>query len=216
VDYSSKAPYVILYEDEDCLYVYKKRDVFSIRTNDKLTYTHNLYHYLYLYLSKKGERPFIIHRLDYETSGVMVFAKSQIVKERLQSLFEEHKVERDYEAVIKEKIPLGKSFDVTNYIKKDGKHTSLVKENEGGDVAITHIKSSNYINIGTAMRVNIETGRHNQIRLAFSSLGLTLLGDKRFNGDVSKRLYLNAYKLAFPKESLLAKQEVEVDPLWVK
>ena len=210
------APYQILYEDEEILVVYKQRDVFSIRTKDKKTFSHNLYHYLYLYLKEKGENLFVVHRLDYETSGVMIFAKNKAMKEKLQKCFEERKVERYYEAVIKEKIELGTKHDVLQYLSdgENGTKVQVVDEKTGKD-AITHIQAHNYIQIGTALNINIETGRRNQIRIALYSLGYTLLGDKRYSNNENKRMYLNSYALVFPSNLGLKENEFITKPLWL-
>jgi 23S rRNA pseudouridine1911/1915/1917 synthase len=210
------APYQILYEDEEILVVYKQRDVFSIRTKDKKTFSHNLYHYLYLYLKEKGENLFVVHRLDYETSGVMIFAKSKAMKEKLQKCFEDRKVERYYEAVIKEKIELGTKHDVLQYLSdgENGTKVQVVDEKTGKD-AITHIQAHNYIQIGTALNINIETGRRNQIRIALYSLGYTLLGDKRYSNNENKRMYLNSYALVFPSNLGLKENEFITKPLWL-
>lgn len=211
---NGKCPYEILYEDHDVLVVYKKRNVFSIRTLDKKTFSHNLYHYLHEYLLKKSENLFIVHRLDYETSGVMVFAKSFEVKERLQKCFEEHQVGRYYEAVIKENIPLNQDFTVKQFLEEKGTRV-LVNDEKNGKEAITHLHSQNAIQIGTALKIEIETGRRNQIRLAIHSLGYTLLGDTRYSHNEAKRMYLNEYKLVFPKEADLLQSVFEVAPLWI-
>lgn len=210
-------PYSIVYEDDEILTVYKNRDVLTIRTKDKKTFSHNLYHYLYLYLQKKGERLFIVHRLDYETSGLLVFAKSEEMKEKLQKAFEERKVIREYEAVIKEKIPLHESFTVRMYLSDGENGRKVIKTTkEEGKEANTNLVSTNYIQIGTALKINIYTGRRNQIRLAIHELGYTLLGDKRYSSDENKRMYLNSYHLVFPSEIGLKKNEFYISPLWVK
>lgn len=189
--------------------------MFSIRTKDKKTFSHNLYHYLHMYLSKKGENLFIVHRLDYETSGVMVFAKNGKVKERLQTLFEERKVLRYYEAVVKER-PDWCHQDVTMYLLDPGNGAKiLVSDKEHGKDAITHIDVMNDIQIGTALKIRIDTGRRNQIRIALSHLGLTLLGDKRYSRNEAKRMYLNSYGLVFPSESGMERLEFLTHPLWI-
>ncbi len=210
-------PYSIVYEDDEILVVYKSRDVFTIRTNDKKTYAHNLYHYLYLYLQKKGERPFIVHRLDYETSGLLVFAKKESMKKKLQKAFEERKVLREYEAVIKERIPLHEEYTVKMYLSDGTNGRKVLKTSkEEGKEAITHLSSMNSIQIGTAMKIRIETGRRNQIRMAIHELRFTLLGDKRYSLDENKRMYLNSYHLAFPGELGLLKNDFFITPLWIK
>ena len=94
----------------------------------------------------------------------------------------------------------------------DGK---LVKESNEGKEAITYIKANNYIQIGTALQIEIETGRRNQIRLALQSLNLTLIGDKRYAKHQAKRMYLNAYRLSFPKEANLKESDFKMKPLWL-
>lgn len=210
-------PYSIVYEDDEILTVYKNRDVLTIRTKDKKTFSHNLYHYLYLYLQKKGQRPFIVHRLDYETSGLLVFAKSEEMKEKLQKAFEERKVTREYEAVIKEMIPLNENFLVHMYLCDGENGRKVVKTTkEEGKEAITELYSTNYIQIGTALKIKIHTGRRNQIRLAIQELGYTLLGDKRYSSNENKRMYLNSYHLVFPNVIGLKKNEFYMPPLWVR
>lgn len=210
---SKKAPYQIIYEDEDVIVVYKERDVFSIRTLDKRTYSHNLYHYIYEYLRKKGERPFIVHRLDYETSGLLIFAKSEKLKDILQSSFEKRDVKRCYEAVIKERIEPNLEYKVVQHLSSH--NGGKVFEDENGKEAITNIISRNQIQIGTVLDINIETGRRAQIRMAISSLGYHLIGDKKYSLSEGKRMYLNAYKLIFPSYVPLKKKEFEVTPLWL-
>jgi 23S rRNA pseudouridine1911/1915/1917 synthase len=214
MDLNDKCPYAILYEDESVLVVYKKRNVFSIRTLDKATFSHNLYHYLKLYLAKKNETLFIVHRLDYETSGVMIFAKNSAIQEKLQGYFEQRKVGRYYEAVVAEKVPLGESKDIRQFLEEKGSAV-FPSDAAHGKEAITHISAKNYIQIGTALSIQIETGRHNQIRLALKEAGYTLLGDKRYAHNEAKRMYLNAYKLAFPTESGLKVTSFETKPLWL-
>jgi 23S rRNA-/tRNA-specific pseudouridylate synthase len=209
-----KAPYFFVYEDEEILVVYKKREVFTIHTDDKKTYTHNLHHYLSEYLKKKNEHLFLVHRLDYETSGLLVFAKNATAQAKLKEAFEKRLVERDYEAVVQEKIPLKTRFDVTQYLQEEGKTMAAVAP-ESGKEAITHIEALNYIQIGTALQIRIETGRHNQIRLALASQHLTLLGDTRFAHNQAKRMYLNAYRLAFPPSLGLKQSIFFVKPLWI-
>lgn len=211
-----KPPYQIIYEDEQIIVVYKERNVFSIRTTDKRTFTHNLYHYIHEYLKKKNERPFIVHRLDYETSGIMIFAKSSELKEELQSYFENRQVIRLYEAVIKEKIDPNISYNVIQYLASNGKGGKVfVADKSIGKEAITHLCSKNQIQIGTVLDISIETGRRAQIRMAINSLGYHLLGDNRYSNIPAKRMYLNAYKLVFPENSSTKKKEFYVKPLWL-
>lgn len=209
-----KAPYYIVYEDKDIIVAYKKRDVFTIPTTDKKTFIYNLFYYLRVYAKKQNENVFLVHRLDYETSGLIVFAKSEAVQAELKAAFEERTALRYYEAVVKELVPSGKHFDVDQYLEEKG-YGVIVSAEATGKEAITHVTAKNAIQIGTALQIQIETGRKNQIRMAIHSIGLTLLGDKRYSQNEAKRMYLNAYKLVFPKEIGLAQNAFEVEPLWL-
>lgn len=211
---AKKAPYSIIYEDDEVIVVAKERNVFSVRTLDKATFTHNLEHYLFMYLEKRHERPFLVHRLDFETSGLMIFAKNYEMKEKLQKAFEEHRVQRLYEAVVAEKLAQGKVFHVEQYLIGKGPKV-FVGDKDNGKLAITDIVVANPIQIGTSLNISLTTGRHDQIRLALKSLSLTLLGDTRFAHHPAKRLYLNAYSLSFPASTGLKKLHFEISPLWV-
>lgn len=165
---------------------------------------------------KKGERIFIVHRLDYETSGLLIFAKKLEVKERLQSLFEERKIKRLYEAVIQEKIEPGLTWEVAQYLTSNGKGGRVIlTDKEHDKEAITHLKSANQIQIGTVLNIQIDTGRRAQIRMAIASLGYHLIGDNKCSNTPAKRMYLNAYRLKFPEESYLKQRIFETTPLWL-
>jgi 23S rRNA pseudouridine1911/1915/1917 synthase len=209
-----KCPYVFLYEDSDVLVVYKKRDVFSIRTDDKKTITHNLYCYLKEYVQRQKEDLWVVHRLDYETSGVMIFAKNVSVRQRLQSCFEDRSVGRFYEAVVKEEVPAGKSYSIRQYLEEKGSAVFPGTPATGKE-ALTEIKAINPTDIGTALAIEIKTGRHNQIRLAIQAAGLSLLGDERYSHNAAKRMYLNCFKLTFPESAGLKQNVFETAPLWL-
>ena len=144
----------------------------------------------------------------------MIFAKSKAMQAEIKACFEARSVERYYEAVVKESLTVGKSYEIKQYLAEEGMHV-IVSDAEHGKEAITLIEAANPIQIGTALRIQIKTGRKNQIRLALRSLGLTLLGDSRYGDNQSKRMYLNAYRLVFPKESGLKVLDFSSEPLWM-
>ncbi len=208
-----KCPYSILYEDENLLSVYKERDVFSVATDDIKTRYQNLFSYLKSYAKKKGEEVFLVHRLDYETSGVMVFAKNKETQRYLKSCFENRTVTRLYEAVVREDLDSDYHEIVKQSLMENASY--IVKEDDNGKEAITEVTYSNPIQIGTALKIQIYTGRKNQIRYALHSLSLTLIGDKRYSSDSAKRLYLNSYALIFPSSDLLKVTSFQTKPLWL-
>lgn len=212
IDLNNRCPYLILYEDEEILAVYKKREVFSVQTDDKKTYRHNLFYYLKSYLQKKGEEVFLVHRLDYETSGVMIFAKSKEVQSGLKRYFEGRKVLRLYEAV----VPAFEEEGVREVFQTLNSDAKTVREKESGKEAITLIEKENLIQIGQVFKIQILTGRKNQIRMALASIGAPIIGDARYGNSRAKRMYLNAYHLEFPKETGLKRLSFTADPLWLE
>lgn len=210
-----KRSFDIYYEDKDIIVVIKKSGLLSVATDKDDR--HNLYHYVREYLNNKKQRVFIVHRLDRDTSGLVVFSKSMAMKERLQSYFETGNVIRHYEAIVKESIEPGKRMKVDQYLAFDPKsgNVYVTKDKEKGKRAITYLECDHTNKLGSVLKIDIKTGRRNQIRLACKTLGLTLIGDKKYSKDKSSRMFLNEYELEFPKESGLRKTRFHLEPLWL-
>lgn len=210
-----KRSFDIFYEDQEILVVIKPSGLLTIGTEKDPN--HNLYHYVREYLNAKRQKVFIVHRLDKDTSGLLIFAKSIPMKEKLQKCFEEQSVKRSYEAIIKEHIDIDEPIKVVQYLAFDEKsgNTYATHDRSIGKKAVTWIEKDHENKIGTVLSIHIETGRRNQIRLALKSLGYTLLGDRKYSEDKSKRMFLNAYELVFPKELRLRKSAFSLSPLWL-
>ncbi len=157
-------------------------------------------------------RVYIVHRLDRETSGLMVFAKSEEIKHALQENWENVVTKRCYVAVVNG-VPDGK------YMPQEGTIRTWLKENSafmvyssykdnGGQLAITNYKvlGTNTSARKTLMELELETGRKNQIRVHMQEMGMPIFGDKKYYGEnpaqlaenkKARRLYLHAYILNF-------------------
>lgn len=157
-------------------------------------------------------RVYIVHRLDRETSGLMVFAKSEEIKHALQENWENVVTKRCYVAVVNG-IPDGK------YMPPQGTIRTWLKENSafivysspkdnGGQLAITNYKvlGTNPSARKTLMELELDTGRKNQIRVHMQEMGMPIFGDKKYYGEnpaqlaenkKARRLYLHAYILNF-------------------
>lgn len=207
--------FTLLYEDRDLLAVWKKGGLLTIGTEkDK---EHNLYHYVREYANLHRERIFIVHRLDKDTSGIVLFAKNYPLKEVLQDEFAKHTVKRYYEAVVKEKLPLGWKKKVVQYLSYDPRSglVRVTKNPKEGKEAITLVTTDRTLPFGTALRIEILTGRQHQIRLALHSLGYTLIGDDKYAHDKNKRMYLNEYELDLPSYLHLKQHRFALAPLWI-
>lgn len=205
----------IIYEDKEVIVINKKTNQLTIQTDKKEENT--LYHQVRLYLNKKKEKVFIVHRLDKDTSGIIIFAKNVIVKEKLQKEFENREVIRLYEARVKEKLDSNYSKLVKQYLLYNPKcGLSFVTKNKKlGKEAITKVDFDSYYQENTNLKIEIFTGRQNQIRVALKSLNLTLLGDKKYAFDKSNFMHLNAYYLEF-KNKILKKNIFEITPKFLQ
>ncbi len=206
----------IIYEDNNIIAVNKPNNLLTIATEKENIKT--LYHYVRVYLNNKNEKVFIVHRLDKDTSGIVLFAKNIKFKTLLQKEFENKNVIRKYEAVVKETVDSKFNKVIKQFIfynKACG--LSFVTSNKKiGKEAITKIKFNSYNNDkSTNLDIEIETGRQNQIRVALKSLKLTLVGDKKYASDNSKYMHLNAYYLKI-NNPLLKNNEFKVKPLFLK
>lgn len=210
-----KRSFDIYYEDKDIIVVIKKSGLLSVATDKDDR--HNLYHYVREYLNNKKQRVFIVHRLDRDTSGLVVFAKTMKMKETLQKCFEEGNVMRHYEAIVREKIEPGKRMKVEQYLAFDPKsgNVYVTKDTEIGKKAVTYLECDHNNKLGSVLKIDIRTGRRNQIRLACKTLSLTLIGDRKYAKDKSGRMFLNEYEIEFPAETGLRKRRFALEPLWL-
>jgi 23S rRNA pseudouridine1911/1915/1917 synthase len=210
-----KRSFEVLYEDKELLAVFKRSGLLTIATDQDAT--HNLYHYVRDYLNRKKQKVFVVHRLDKDTSGIVLFAKTFDMKERLQEAFADDDLDRLYEAVVRERIPLGKTFRVDQFLSIDEKtgNVFVTHDKSLGKEAITEIEATSSCSSGTVLAIRILTGRKNQIRLALASLDLTLIGDRKYADNRAFRMMLNEYALIFDPQIGLRQSVFETTPLWL-
>ena len=145
-------------------------------------------------------RPGIVHRLDKDTSGLIVIAKNDKVHTALTEMFQEKKIKKTYLAILKGKLNKteGKVVTQIGRDKNDRKKMTVIDDITKGKNAITNYKVVSQNNLFTLVKVNIETGRTHQIRVHMRHLGYPILGDSVYGRkDNEKRQMLHAYKLEF-------------------
>ena len=145
-------------------------------------------------------RPGIVHRLDKDTSGLIVIAKNDKVHTTLTEMFQEKKIRKTYLAILKGKLNKteGKVVTQIGRDKNDRKKMTVIDDITKGKNAITNYKVVSQNNLFTLVKVNIETGRTHQIRVHMRYLGYPILGDSVYGRkDNEKRQMLHAYKLEF-------------------
>ena len=190
----------LIYEDDTILVVEKPPKVLSVAT-DKLE-SNTLHSKCVDYLKQTDPEgwAYIVHRLDKETSGIMLLAKDKPAKNYLQQQFAERSVYRVYHALI-EGTPDKKSGTITQYLVED-KHLNIKTSsgsNNNAKKAITHWEVLSSSNESSIIRVMIETGRRHQIRMAMKSLGHPIVGDLLHGAltDPFSRICLHATSLEF-------------------
>ena len=183
----------ILYEDNHLLVVVKPTYILSQSdgsdTKDMLTI-------LKKYLKEKYNKPGnvylgLVHRLDKEVGGVMVFAKTSKAASRLSEQVRLHQFEKYYLAVVKGKV------ESNSYKDKILREEYQSKIDEKGKESILSFETLKVIDNNSLVKIKLLTGRHHQIRVQFSARGHYLLGDKRYGKKGEFPLALYAYHLAF-------------------
>jgi len=186
-------PFEIVFEDDHIIVVNKPSGLLTIATNKEKEKT--LYHIVREYLVSKNKfsKVFIVHRLDKDTSGIVVLAKDEKTKNKLQENWNEYVSLREYVAVVHGKLKKSEDKIIQNL--KETK-TNLVYVAKEGKEAITNYKVIKENDDYSLVSINIETGRKNQIRVAFKTLNHPILGDKKYGEkDNFDRLYLHANRL---------------------
>lgn len=184
----------LIYEDDHIIVIDKPPGLLSIATETEKERT--AYYIINEYLEQKGERVFIVHRLDRDTSGVMIFAKTEESKRRLQSSWQE--AEKTYIALVEGRLK-EKEGIITGYLKET--ETFLVHPSKSKIDAKYAATAYSVLKEGkgySLLEIKLLTGRKNQIRVHLSGIGHPVAGDKKYGAKTNplKRLCLHASSLA--------------------
>lgn len=189
----------LVYEDDDIIVVNKGYGLLSMGT-DKIK-EGTAYSILREYLKWKDPRNkiFIVHRLDRDTSGLMMFAKSAEAKERMQHNWNNMVLERKYLAVVEGKVEENEGV-IRSYLAENSQHEVYsTQDPKEGQLAVTRWRKLRSRKGYTLMEVSLDTGRKNQIRVHMKELGHPIAGDRRYGAKSSPihRLALHAQTLRF-------------------
>ncbi|MDX6746460.1 RluA family pseudouridine synthase [Polaribacter sp. PL03] len=212
---STKENLQVLYEDNHIIIVNKRAG--DITQGDK-TGDKPLSDVIKEYVKDKYSKPgnvFIgtVHRLDRPTSGIVIFARTSKALERLNKMLRDKTINKTYWALVKN--PPKKTADtLTNFLKKDTKkNKSFVykKEIEGSKNAILHYNVIKKLENYFLIEIDLETGRHHQIRTQLSHIGSAIKGDLKYgfprsNKDGSISLHARKIKFIHP----VSKEEIKV------
>jgi len=164
-----------------------------------------------------------VHRLDRPTSGIVIFARTSKALERLNKMLREKEIKKTYWAVVKNH-PNKEKDTLIHYLKKNPKNnksTAFTKETSESKKAILHYKTLKKLDNYTLLEIDLETGRHHQIRCQLSKTGSPIKGDLKYgaarsNKNGSIHLHARAINFIHPvsKEKIALTSPLPKDPIW--
>lgn len=201
---SNKKNLQVLHEDNHIIVVNKRSGdiVQGDKTKDK-----PLLDIVKEYIKEKYNKPgnvFLgtVHRLDRPTSGIVIFAKTSKALERLNKMLREKKIKKTYWAIVKSNLKK-KDDTLTNFLKKNPKNnksTAYKNEITGSKFAVLHYKTIKELNHYTLLEIDLETGRHHQIRCQLANIGNPIKGDLKYGFKRSNKnggIHLHAREIKF-------------------
>jgi len=189
----------IVFEDPHIIVIEKMPGILSVATdkqNDRTAYR-------ILSTHVKDEDPknriFVVHRLDREASGIMLFAKSMEVQEILQKEWQESVIERNYIAVVEGCVEKEEDTIISNLTESKAYVMYSSKVPNEGQRSVTHYKVLQKNNDYSMLEVCLETGRKNQIRVHMKDIGHPIIGDKKYGSKINpiNRVALHARIIRF-------------------
>jgi len=188
----------IIYEDELFIVINKPFNLLTVATDKEKEKTAYVLVSEYVKQTNHKNRVYVLHRLDKDTSGVLVFCKDESVKNELQEKWNEIVSKRGYVAVVEGSLKQ-KQGVIKSYLKESKTKMVYSCSKSEGKLAITEYKVIGENNKYSLVDVNLLTGRKNQIRVHFKDIGHPLVGDKKYGAitDPLKRLGLHASSIKF-------------------
>lgn len=206
------APFKILFEDESFVAIDKVPGINTSSTDDSPSCAAELTEW-YRENTKGHVRVFVVHRLDKEVTGVLLFSKSEKIMEYMRNNWE--KTQKKYIAIVEGKPK--KDHDVIESWLIEGEDQKMysVKEGtEGVKYAKTEYKTLKILGKYTVLEIILHTGRKNQIRVHMSDIGCPVAGDRRYGADrkYERRVRLHSADLSFPHPVTGKKIEITSKP----
>ncbi len=204
-----KIPFEIIFDDEHIAVINKPAGliVHPAGTTDEITLVHGLlYQFPKIAEMNEDERPGVVHRLDKDTSGCMIIAKTEKARLRLIEMFSNHEIKKEYYTLVKN-VPRENKFEINKEIGRsshDRKKMS-VNSKKGRPAKTIVTLAEQFDDFASALSVNIITGRTHQIRVHLADCGLPVIGDLTYGKAAkiltrdteAKRQMLHARKISF-------------------
>jgi len=215
------APLRLVYEDEHLLVIEKPADLLTIATESERERTAYRIVWSYLAAARPSTRPLIVHRLDQQTSGLLVLAKSTEVKRRLQEQFAARSVTRGYVAIVEGRVtPDAGTLEGTILQSRSLRVRAAGRDEAGAKRVITRYRVRERRAVVTVLDVTLGTGRRHQIRVQLAAAGHPVVGDHAYGAttDPINRLALHAAILGFvhPATGAAVRFESRVPPAFAR
>jgi len=222
---STKNNLQVLFEDNHIIIVNKRAG--DITQGDK-TGDKPLSDVVKEYVKDKYNKPGnvylgVVHRLDRPTSGIIIFARTSKALERLNKMLREKTIKKTYWAIVKQH-PKKEKDTLINYLKKNPKNNKssvYQREIEGSKRAVLHYSVLQKLDNYSLLEIDLETGRHHQIRTQLSAIGCTIKGDLKYGFPRSNKdgsIHLHARKIVFThpvsKEIISISAPTPNDVIW--
>ena len=188
----------LLHEDDDIIVVIKANGLLTVATERERENTAQAYLNVYL-KEKREERIHVVHRLDRETSGVLLFAKNFETRQRLKDRFAEHDIDRVYVAIIEGSMDAPEGTIRSHLLEMNDLRMASVDAHPDAKLAVTHYRTIESNGQYSMLEVTLETGRKNQIRAHLTEAGHPVVGDQLYGSSINPmgRLGLHAKLLGF-------------------
>lgn len=222
---SNKSNLQVLYEDNHIIVINKRSgDIVQGDKTGDTPLSDIVKHYIKEKYSKPGNVYLgTVHRLDRPTTGIVIFAKTSKALPRLNKLFSSKNIKKTYWAVVKN-TPAKLEDTLTHWLKKNPKNNKSYaynKEVKDSKNAILHYKTIKSLDNYVVLEINLETGRHHQIRAQLSTIGSPIKGDLKYGFDRSNKnasIHLHARQIVFThpvkKEQLSIIAPTPKDAIW--
>lgn len=188
----------IIYEDDEILVIDKPSGLLTIASDNEKTETAFRLMMDYVRIKDPHLRLYVVHRIDRDTSGVLMFCKNESLRDEMQKQWNSIVSKRGYYAIV-DGIPKEKKKTIHTWLHKTTTQMMYSKnyEDDEGKEAITHYVVKKELKNHAFLDVRIDTGRKNQIRVHLKELGHTVIGDDKYHAVTNpiKRLGLHAYAL---------------------
>jgi len=189
----------IIHEDREIIVINKPPGLLTIATDKEKRKTAYSILSNYVKAESPGNKIFIIHRIDRETSGLLMFARSEKVKQQIQKTWNETVSKRTYIAIV-EGVVRPPEGTITSWLTESKAYIVYSSQKHGqGKKAVTHYQKIAGNKTLSMLEVNLETGRKHQIRVHMQDLNYPVIGDKKYSSKLNPlgRMGLHAQVLTF-------------------